>query len=285
MKSKFYFIIIASIFITTNLLSQEYHPLLNNSAWTVDAIDNGSQTFSILANGEQIIAGHTYKKFADPYYGNEHLIREDVLAKKVYKIINGADAILFDFNLEVADVITLSDGLTYIVTSITDINVNGGQRKRFNLTNQSQSFPYNEVWIEGVGNWEHPLLARYEYGTDPSFFTRCSYQNGEIIYNMGLANNGVYSECDMLSVTEYNADGTIIFSPNPFQNEITITTENPLKNASLKMYNMMGQEVKSMKNINGKIVVLSPGSLATGTYLIRIQTEKAIINRKVIIEN
>lgn len=286
MKTKFCFLILTTFFALSQLVAQEYHPLLNNSSWTVEVYDFGfNQTFTINPSGEATIRGYTYKKFTDSVPGNEIFIREDASSKKVYKIINGQDVLLFDFNLGVSSPITLSNGQNYIVTSIANINVNGGQRKMFYLRNQSTFLTHDEIWIEGIGNAGHPLLARYEYPSDPTYVLKCSYQNGAQIYNMGLANNDSPSNCDLLGTTDETFDKQTTIFPNPFQQELTIITETNLKNASLKIFNLFGQEIRTIKNISGNKIVVKRENLISGVYIIKIQNENKTISRKITVSN
>jgi hypothetical protein len=50
----------------------------------------------------------------------------------VYKIAEGAEMVLYDFSLEMGDTIS-QYGYTFAVTSVEDIAVNGGTRKKMTL--------------------------------------------------------------------------------------------------------------------------------------------------------
>ncbi|GEP51120.1 hypothetical protein FNO01nite_17920 [Flavobacterium noncentrifugens] len=275
------------IFLNGKSFSQDYFPLLNNASWNVEvATFGGSQTYAITQNGEAIIGAHTYKKFIDSDLSREYYIREDIAAKKVYKILNGSDVLLFDFNLHVSDVITLANGNNYSVASITNINVNGGQRRQFYLSNVSNLFGYNEVWVEGVGSTAHPLVSRYEMFSDPVYYLQCSFQNGENIYNRGLANGGTPTACVVLSVEDQDYLPKISFAPNPFQTEITISTTTGFRNSTLKVYNQFGQLLREIKGLNGNKINFGRENLNSSLYFFELtENGKLLTSAKILVTN
>lgn len=283
MKTKLLVISFFLLTIIENAFSQSYVPLLNNSAWNiVSANFGGSQNYIINPGVDVVIGSYTYKKFFDPLYNTDIYIREDVSAKKVYRRISNVDQLLFDFSLQVSNTITLANGSTYTVNSISDVNVNGSTRRKFYLDNGFSG----ETWIEGVGNSRHPLKPSYELPTDPYIYLTCSSQNGMNIYNHGLANGGTPTDCSMLlSVKEDNyLTHKINFTPNPFKTELTITTEIVLENATLLIYNSLGQIVKDFKTINGKKITLNRDNLTTGIYFAQLfQNGKLLTMNKIII--
>ena len=280
------YIFLLLILVTGNVFSQAYIPVLNNSSWIVTVSGfGGSQNFTISQSGEQTIGIHTYQKFGSSTSSTEYLLRENVDERKVYKNIDGNDVLFFDFNLNLADNITLANGQTYVVLALTNINVNGGQRKQWYLNNISSPFGFDEVWVEGVGNTSHPLIASYEMVSDPVFNLRCSFQNGENVYNQGLANGGTATECVTLGVydTDHSAS-EIAFAPNPFQTDLTISSDLSLKNSTLKMYNAIGQLVKETNHLSGNRFSLTRDNLTAGLYLIQLfENGKLVTSKKILV--
>ena len=268
----------------TFVFSQSYTPFLNNSKWNITVANFGGPYNLVINEGVDVVVGaYTYKKFVDPFFNNEVYIREDVASKRVYRLVNSVDQLLYDFNLQVSDMITLSNGITYTVTSITDVTVNGGTRKKYNLYN----FAGGETWIEGVGSNRHPLLPSYELPSDPYVYMTCSSQNGQDIYNHGLANGATPTDCSMLSTDDYHLNGkNIVFYPNPFQQEVTITSETRLQNAKLRLFNSLGQLIKLIENINGNSFTMNRENLNDGIYLFELmENSKVITKSKIIIKN
>lgn len=286
MKAKITAILIL-MFFNSKSFSQEYFPLLNNSSWIILIQDFGGSVYSeINQSNDETIGPYTYKKFI-ANTNQQFLLREDIVAKKIYKLINGSEVLLYDFSLQVLDNITLANEQNYQVQSITNINVNGGQRRRFYLRNlvSNSTFP-DEIWIEGVGNYGHPLLATNEIFSDPVFELQCSFQNGVNIFNKGIANGLTPTSCT-LSIEEQNIlSNRISFAPNPFKSELIISTKVSLKNSTLKMYNAIGQIVKQINNINGNEIILKRENLSNGIYLIQLfENNKFLTSNKVMITN
>ncbi len=271
-------------FLFNFIFSQSYTPFLNNSKWNLTVATFGGPYNLVIDEGVDVVVGaYTYKKFVDPFFNNEVYIREDVASKRVYRLVNSVEQLLYDFNLQVSDMITLSNGITYTVTSITDVTVDGGTRKKYNLYN----FAGGETWIEGVGSNRHPLLPTYELPSDPHIYLTCSSQNDQDVYNHGLANGSTPTDCSMLSIDSYHLnDTTINFYPNPFQQEVTISSETRLQNAKLMLFNSLGQLVKLIENINGNSFTINRENLNDGIYLFElVENSKVIKKSKIIIKN
>ena len=87
-----------------------------------------------------------------------------------------------------------------------------------------------------------------------------------------------------LGIKENTLNKSISIYPNPFSFEATIKTDKNLKNATLKMYNLFGQEVKESKNITGREIKLERDNLSNGLYLIRlIEDNTTIVTSKLLI--
>lgn len=271
------------IAISQEIFSQPYAPFLNNSTWNLTVYSFiGASRYNINPAIDVVIGSYTYKKFNDPIFGDDVYLREDVAAKKVYTRKNSTDELLYDFSLPVGGSYTTSFGSVYTVISITTVNINGGTRRRFQLDNGFFGF----TWIEGVGSPEHPLKADYELPSDPAILVSCSAQNGVLVYNQGIANGGTPTDCTMLGIEENHLEKNVIFNPNPFNVELQISSEMILDNASLKLFNSLGQLVKEIKNISGQNYTLNRDSLNNGLYFIQLsQNNKIIAYKKIIIQD
>lgn len=270
--------------------SQPYIPMLNNSSWNLVSSNFFGNENLLMSGGVDVVIGaYTYKKYTDPtIYTSDNFVREDVANRKVYRNVNGVDQLLYDFSLQVGNHIVLSDGKNYVVQSITNVNVVGSQRRMFNLVYYVGTFAVNsEVWIEGVGSNRHPLKPAFEMiFSDPYIYTTCSAQNGVAVYNHGIANGQpTPTDCSMLGNDEQNyATQQINFYPNPFTTELTITASQDFENATLKIFNSIGQLVRETSNLNGKNVSLNKENLQPGIYFIQLLHEgKTTTTKKIII--
>jgi Secretion system C-terminal sorting domain len=289
MKTKLLLKIIFLTFLVQKTFSQTYIPMLNNSSWNVKISSQTGPEYRWIEQGTDVVIGSfTYKKFID-FNTEEIYVREDIITKRVYRRINNSDVLMCDFSLQVGNTIALGNGYLYSVFSISNINVNGGQRRKFTLTSQSNPFLSTESWIEGVGNEHHPIRPIFELPTDPVYNVYCSYQNNVSVFNFGLASGGTSTTCPTptLSIENQNlTEQKIKIYPNPFKTEITLKSEFNLENVSLELFNSIGQKVKEIENINTNEIILKRENLINGIYLLVLKQNKKIIEtKKVIIEN
>jgi type IX secretion system substrate protein len=282
--------ILFSLFLMFTLQSSgQYIPLLDSSSWNIQiSTQIGPQYVWIDPGVDVNIGPYTYKKFIDiDYLHTEIFVREDITAKKVYRRLNDADVLLFDFSLQIGNSVMLGNGNIYTVNNITNIDVNGGQRRMFSLVNPSP-FVMGELWIEGVGNRSHPLKPNYELPSDPAYHILCSYQNGAGVYNFGLANGGTATVCPPpLSIESQSfAMQNIKVSPNPFSSETTITFEKNSGSLTIEIYNLVGQKVRVITATNSNEIILNREQLVDGIYFITfLQDTTPIETKKIVIGN
>lgn len=81
----------------------------------------------------------------------------------------------------------------------------------------------------------------------------------------------------LTSINEKYLENFIIISPNPFSTQTTVSVRtfshqagNSIKNATLAVYNSLGQEVKLIKNISGETITFHRDNLPSGLYFIQL---------------
>jgi hypothetical protein len=96
------------------------------------------------------------------------------------------------------------------------------------------------------------------------------------IYNVKTSGNGVNAIA---------SDNEVIkIYPNPFTSQTTVSLNKEEKNATIKIMDVLGKEVKNM-TFSGKRVVIDREDLVPGIYSMQIISEKGIIgNEKIIIQ-
>ena len=297
MKKIILFTAILLVAITQTTFSQEYHPMLNNSSWIINDWVSCCRlpVEKIIEDGtDEVIGSLTYKKFVDPFpsydfstssYINNIYLREDISERKVYKLVNGVEVLLYDFNFEVSDTIS-QYGNTFVVTAVDYIPVVGGTRKRITLRSielYCESTSLTLIWIEGVGSNRHPFYPEFNMyhicSASGGYFvnTKCSFQNGEHIY-------GNPNCSSLLNTNTPNEIATKIdFSPNPFTTELTIQSEKGFQDVTLKLYNSVGQLVRESKNLNGEKIVVARENLKSGLYFAELQENGKIVKTTKII--
>lgn len=76
-------------------------------------------------------------------------------------------------------------------------------------------------------------------------------------------------------------DNSILIYPNPNNGNFTIEIENPKKNISIEVYNMMGELVKKIKSTE-KVTAVNLNT-ANGIYLVRVKNMGVVWNQKLVV--
>ncbi|MCD6067328.1 MAG: two component regulator propeller domain protein [Bacteroidetes bacterium] len=106
---------------------------------------------------------------------------------------------------------------------------------------------------------------------------------GNIIRNAGF--NLVVNPFNTTgSIQKESAEPAIRFFPNPFSSQTIIETDHSFKDATLTLYNSLGQQVREIKNSSGKKIILHREDLAGGIYFLKLsQDNKIILAERVLI--
>lgn len=85
-------------------------------------------------------------------------------------------------------------------------------------------------------------------------------------------------------ILEKNKISGITIFPNPFATQTTVSFTKEIKNATLKIVDILGKEVKTIE-FSGSQLIIKKGELKAGVYFIQVVLEKELIaNQKVIIQ-
>jgi hypothetical protein len=71
--------------------------------------------------------------------------------------------------------------------------------------------------------------------------------------------------------------------PNPFREQVTLVSSEPLDHAELVLYNLLGQEIKRTGYLNGQQVVLNVGEIPAGLYVALVRQKGKIIARAICV--
>ncbi|HXP49268.1 MAG TPA: T9SS type A sorting domain-containing protein [Bacteroidia bacterium] len=315
--------LLLSIFVIITVFSAKaqfnvYHPFPDSNAyWGEESQTNtglgGSvyTDFGYKLSGDTIWNGRTYHKVYEvggmstsgpvkPYSRFFGGIRDSM--KRIYGFsyigIYRGDTLYYDFNLKVGDTLHQFDSPVYNgISSTPEINyvykidsvlLDGNYRKEFVIaTDVNKSPSIVTQIIEGIGS----MTGLYE----PMGFIEgkntllCFQQNGYVMFS---SNGYFYRDTCIVfgpvGVNEINNDVHVFnIYPNPANTSATISYQLDKTNAVLKLYNTMGQLLKSrtISNSNGTInedVSILPGGVYYYTLLVDgvvEATQKLVIMR------
>ena len=285
-------LVVTAIFLFSfleNTLAQEYHPMLNNASWILrDYVSccRMPQIKTVEAGEEVVVGSQIYKKFVDPFASSNSTnyfvyLREDANERKVYKLVNNEEEILYDFSLE------QGDAFGDFIANVDFITINGQNHKKIVLTKYDSNYDLylTQTWIEGVGSDAHPFRPTFNMynvlsaSGGYSINLVCSFQDGQHVY-------GNQDCVTMLNTNEIAiSDLKIDFSPNPVATAINITAASTLQNATFKLYNLQGLLVKEISNLSGNKITVSRENLASGLYFAQLfENNKLVKASKLIVE-
>ncbi|HEY5122755.1 MAG TPA: T9SS type A sorting domain-containing protein [Ignavibacteria bacterium] len=149
-------------------------------------------------------------------------------------------------------------------------------------------------WSTGGGHFivGHGISGNNIYFMNPWFgeglhigtfsFMLSGVDNTNTATHTWTATNKITS--NITGVNELSNEETISVYPNPFFSETTLQSDKIFKDATLAVYNSCGQQVKQIKNISGRTIILHRDNLPSGLYFIRLtQDNKKITTYKLVI--
>jgi hypothetical protein len=290
-----------------------YHPFpTSKSLWTqVHIPQNGSKSlYQYGIFGDTLIGGYTYHKVYDRGLSNcgdtsmtaanSYLmggLMEDNF-KRIYFYPFNTNSLggtvncgginknykIYDFSKQtIGDTIlfdTSSTSFCYrykslTINSIDSILIDNKYRKQYHLSQ-------GETWIEGVGSLSGLFFILSQALTCSCIDAlSCNLQNDTTYYYSKTYN---YCFCYPLSDNKIEETKITEISPNPFSSQTILQIDNSLNNATLTVYNAIGQQVKQIKNISGQTITIQRDNLPNGLYFINlVQGNKIIASNKLVI--
>ncbi|MES2410374.1 MAG: T9SS type A sorting domain-containing protein [Bacteroidota bacterium] len=133
-----------------------------------------------------------------------------------------------------------------------------------------------------VGTASQTTYAYYDPNDSTNNFKFRSINTVVFSSAAGIDQNDTTFEVGTMPLANTNFALQSVWIQNPVQNNIEITTGNPIENADINVTDMLGKTIYQAKNqsINGTLEI--PVSLSRGIYLITIGNENENIVRKIV---
>lgn len=170
--------------------------------------------------------------------------------------------------------------------TLEDINLDANLLTSIDLS----SLP-NVVNVDIVGNHLTEILCKNGHNenlffiSNPDLYHICgddsqisSLQNQVASY--GYTNCTVDSAC-LLSNESFNIETSFTVSPNPAKELLNLETKTTIEVKSINIYNLLGQIVIAIPNAES-VSTIDVSNLKTGTYFIKLITDKGTANTKFI---
>ena len=161
-----------------------------------------------------------------------------------------------------------------------------GNSYQFNVyTDLVQGVDSNVDW--GLSpSYDGNTIYDYEYWASAGFY---SQEEGTFQISASVQNTcGTEYATHYIDIYNY---GDFLLSPNPASNEVTITVNNHNQNIDLSsgihevsIYNMYGN-LKSKHKYSGESFTIPLSKIEDGSYIIRIDNGKSIVNKQLIVKH
>ena len=102
-------------------------------------------------------------------------------------------------------------------------------------------------------------------------------------YNWPIVTNTVTTTVTLLATSTFDSENEILIYPNPVGDVLNFETKTSTAILSAKIFNQLGQLVKTVSNIDGnQINTVEVADLVTGTYFVKITSDKGTSVKKLI---
>jgi hypothetical protein len=97
--------------------------------------------------------------------------------------------------------------------------------------------------------------------------------------------NGIIFYCSgVTGIDNVAANTGLTLQPNPFSDHATITFDKAVSNADIRVYDMVGKQVKRLSAVNTQTVEISREGLGAGVYFVQVtENNQTIATRKMIV--
>jgi hypothetical protein len=167
----------------------------------------------------------------------------------------------------------------------------------YNATNLSFGTPpISYLWEWGDGTSDTTIAPIHNYNTE-GFYNIClsitdgtgctsSYCDSTFLWKTpNTMVEIVVIDETTVGVQELEPNLTLNLFPNPFSSSSTLRLSTSIQNGKLSIYDVLGKEVKQIKNLNGKEIIIQKENLKTGIYFFRIEDENGFVgNGKMVVK-
>jgi len=276
------------ILVLSSLISFSQNFVMSNKQWNVviEAWGPGgisSNTEIFLTSGDTTINEQLYSKLylsydslQTSYYRGA--LRED--NNQVFFInIDGAEGLLYDFNLNVGDSTYIVTDFTYggeellvIIDSVNYVEINEVQYKIFWI-HEDYMTGMTDYWIEGIGSNNGPLYTLiHHHIICPLWQLSCCYEDGVSVFN----NENLDCYMTTVGIDEFDKD-KISFHPNPVNKgrKLHIQVSENDQIYSVELFDLMGNKVFEQLEILNVPIELELDDIPRGMYVFVVHTNNS----------
>ncbi len=295
MKKLLLSLIAISVYFSTS--AQDYIPLLQpGNFWQVGNYAGTAECDLVSAHrlnlsSDTSINGIVYKRFTrqniypvndGPFcwpfatspevFETDIFLREDVIEKKVYQLLGEEEILLYDFSLEIGDMVdVMFFGEVDSESVVSDVYYQeyfGMERRVIEIAGP----PF--IFIEGVGSLNGIVTPFHQFIGSGS----------ELMCFDNYINPVPDQFCVPIATSTKDIENVVAFElfPNPSSSIVYITFDSPTR-AELRVLNLNGQEVFAQP-LDSEKTQLDLSDLPKGLYVVSILSEEGVGVKKLVVE-
>ena len=187
--------------------------------------------------------------------------------------------------------VTYSNGVNNTVSFTPPTTVCEGKPATFTNTSSATN-NWTATWAMGDGTQVIQTNAVYTYTTTGLKYVVLTMDSGGCSFSTGATAHGVTvlastnALCTNIGIEEVTFSNSISLFPNPTNGNVSISVTGIEKNISIKVYNILGSEVKSFTSNDVPASFnknFDFSEFASGAYLVKIQSGDKIAVKKLTI--
>ncbi|MFD2566964.1 T9SS type A sorting domain-containing protein [Pseudotenacibaculum haliotis] len=235
--------------------------------------DDSGYSVSLSSDGSIVAIGAPFNNGSGPSSGHVRIYGYDSNSGDWEQLGNDIDG---EFAVDDSGVsVSLSSNGSIVAIGARGSNGLRGQVKIYRYNNTLEI--WEQLGMNIVGNFDSTAGTSVSLSSDGSIVAvGAPHDDDSSAPNTGYV--GVYSIAEILSTNDLSLQETI-FYPNPTNNEFTIQLKEGIQLQKAKIYNQLGQLVKTSTDINTSI-----HDLSSGIYFVKVYTDLGIFKHKLIIE-
>ena len=245
-----------------------------------------------FAGSDTLINGEPYRKILksdDPFESTweytGYMVREEQETRKVYlRSETNVEGLIYDFGAEVGETIEIYNvvhlfNVSMEVLSIDYVEIEGQTRQRMTL--QPDAWPFQEVWIEGIGALNQGLHFVGIYLTGTNYLLLCHKYNDEVMYIRPDFTECIYPYVSIDGTLAETTQTMIYYDP---ESRAVRLNMNPAGYpVSLELFSVAGQKVLSQQVLINETINPASHGIGEGLYIYRLLLENRVISGKVVI--
>jgi hypothetical protein len=283
-----------SLFAIIIASGQNQFNIVDNSAtWSVITNNLGNYYTQYIRIGSEdtLINGLYYRKIYNCYDPipvswtfMDLFIREDTETRKVFmRDLQGDEALIYDFSLETSDTVIIRNVISgpnfkLKVIDIDSVLIYDSYRKRYHF--EPLTWPYSDVWIEGIGSINYGIVYCGYSNTSPWYIMLCYKLNDNVYYI-----NPDYTACyyPYVSISENELKNYKVYY-NPNSNIVQIENMPIDLHCEFELYNLLGQKIICTPFSSNSRFFLGNFGLKDGLYIYVIKHKEYIFSEKLMIK-